>query len=693
MAEGAPDSGTPVRRRTFLKWLVSAFALLLIAAAVGAWYLRKNFSSEKIKAEISALALKHSGFSITIDEVDLTWSGDVRLKRICLKNPRMVSGRCFVSANVVSLDLALAPLLKKQVEVRGAHFDLVEVNFFTERPAGTKTDIGSWQGEEVAHKQSVADAQRTDSEARFRLKSLRVTNGAILHEVRVLPLPLGKTVFDAKLDYAAERQHLTGAMQFADASRVDADLNIESANLIGFVRQIAAGQVVGEANKTSGTLKCTGLSLAAFDPRLQSLNGSLAVQSSGQVMTLRSETAAIGVLQPLRLNLVWAGEAGIDIVKGTLTSGHGKLIGPGLAIEYSELGVDQKQNLRVHFGIAGELSVLAGQISGANTLKGNLHIAGKYENAVPSAHLKVTNLAAQRGGLPALSAEVLHASLKGKTIAFSKQKLALGGQAFDATASIQFAGSTPVASGSVDFKVLKPNQLFSGEKSQGAEMELAPFSAQFVSTAAGVRLDKISTGFSRGTITGSYAYDSAGERHTARLNLSRIKTQDLSEALKLKATVFAVLDGRCDLAFSGTNLDAIKKNVTGTLSAAIGRGKIKDSFLQKGILNGPLHKLEEKFSDTEFESASIEATFNAGAVSLKKLSFDAGEFDVSMRAEAASGGQGKATLNFRFRSSFVENVANPLHMGIETLREGDYYNLPFACRGDVFSSACYVKNW
>lgn len=664
-----------------------------MAAVAGVWYLRKNFSSEKIKAEISALAQKYSGFSLTVDEVDLTWSGDVRLRRICLKNPRMVSDRCFVSANIVSLDLALAPLLKKQVEVRGAHFDRLEVNFFTERPAGTKTDVGSWQGKNVAPEANIGESQRSGSDARFRLKSLRVTNGAILHEVRVLPIPLGKTSFEAKLDYAAERQRLTGAMQFADASRIDADLDIESANLIGFVRQIAAGQTVGEAHKTSGTLKCTGLNLGVFDSRLQTLNGSLAVKSSGQVITLKSETATIGVLQPLRLDLVWAGEVGIDIVKLALTSGQGKLTGPGLSLEYSELGVDQKQNLKVLFALAAELSALAGKISGAANIKGSLHLSGKYENSVPSAYLKATNLSVQRGGLPAVSAEVLNASLQGKNIAFSKQKLQLGGQPFEASANIQFAGGTPVASGNVDFKVLKPNQLFSGDKGTGAAIEFAPFSAQFMRTPAGIRLEKISTGFSRGTITGSYAYDTTAERHAARLTLSKIKTQDLSEALKLKATVFAVLDGRCDLVFAGENLDAIKKNVTGSLIAAIGRGKIKDSFLQKGILNGPLHKLEEKFSDTEFESAAIEASFNAGAVSLKKLSFDAGEFDVSMRAEAASGGQGKATLNFRFRSSFVENVANPLHMGIENLREGDYYNLPFACRGDVFSSACYVKNW
>ncbi|HRP70118.1 MAG TPA: hypothetical protein PLY93_11350, partial [Turneriella sp.] len=62
-------------------------------------------------------------------------------------------------------------------------------------------------------------------------------------------------------------------------------------------------------------------------------------------------------------------------------------------------------------------------------------------------------------------------------------------------------------------------------------------------------------------------------------------------------------------------------------------------------------------------------------------------------AEANRAGEGKAALEFKFRPSFVENVANPLLLGIENRKEGEFHDLPFACRGNVFSGNCYKQNW
>ncbi len=669
------------------------FALLLVAAAAGAWFLRNNFSPDKLIAEISAVVLRQSGFALSVEAVDLTWSGDIRLKRICLRNPTMVSGRCFISADIVSLDLALAPLLKKQIEIRGAHFDAVEVSFFTERAPGVVTEMKSWQSDTMSTQPHTPQGEQAAADARFKLKSLRVTNGRVLHETKILPIPLGKTAFDAKLDYLNARQKLVFSMLFPDASRIDSELNIQSENLLGFMRALLNGREVAASNRIQGTVKCQNCQLSSFDSRLQALNGDLGIESEGAVVTLKSEKGEVGVASPIRMTLVWSGFVALDVARLNLTQGKGRLTGPGLAIDYGELGSDEKGNLKINFAVAAELGALATHFSSAAKTTGSVYASGKIEKGQVAAQLKVSKLAVRRGDLPALTAETLSAAYYANALQLNRQHLALAGQPFETSAKILLSGRAPVIAGNVVFPALKVKSLMSGEKDAQGDIELTPFSADILASATGIQLDKISAGFSRGTISGKYTFTSEGGRHSARLNLSRVKTQDLSEALKLRATVFAVLDGRCDLAFAGGSFDEMKKNVTGTLTASIGRGKIKDSFLQKGILNGPLHKLEEKFSDTEFESASLDAAFNAGAVSLKKLYFDASEFDVNLRAEAAAGGQGKAALNFRFRTSFVENVANPLHMGIESLREGDYYNLPFACRGDVFSSACYTKNW
>lgn len=692
-----PGGVAPRKRRGLLKWLLAAVLVLLVAAAAGGFYLRQSFSPEKIKAEISALALRHSGYALSIAEVDFTLTGDVRLKRICLRNPKMVSERCFVSANVVSLDLAILPLLKKQIEVRGAHVDAVEVSFFTEKSQTAdkkqSPEIGSWQGQATESEAEREKAAEAGAEARFKLKSLRVTNGTIAHEVKVLPLPTGKTTFTAVLAYAPLRQNILAKWVFPDGSRVESELNIKSANLVNFARQLVAAKRIDAAEAIDGHLDCQNCSLSELDSRLKTLNGRLMLQSVGSTLTVKSEEAEIAVHTPIKLTLAWAGEASVDLMTGGLTSGQGKLKQPGLVIEYNNLGSDNKTNAKLTFAVHADLPAIAPQLAPGVGLSGRFSAAGKYENGVVAAQLKFGQLRVARGDLPGLSADNLSGTLSGSQVSFSRQQLALGGQAFEASARISLQGRATTVSGSVEFPVLKLNKLLAAEASQTSDMVFSPLSAQIQTSGSVIRFDKISAGFARGQISGSYIYDYAAEKHTARLGLSRIKTHDLSEALKLKATVFGVLDGRFDATFTGNNRAQVLKTITGSINASIGRGKIKDSFLQKGILNGPLHKLEAKFSDTEFESAAVEAVFSSGALSLKKLNFDAGEFNVNMRAESAAGGQGKATLNFRFRASFVENVANPLHMGIESLRDGDFYDLPFACRGDVFSSACYTKNW
>jgi hypothetical protein len=160
--------------------------------------------------------------------------------------------------------------------------------------------------------------------------------------------------------------------------------------------------------------------------------------------------------------------------------------------------------------------------------------------------------------------------------------------------------------------------------------------------------------------------------------------------LSLKARIFGEVNLDATLSATGA---IEQQNLTGPVSFRIGRGKIKDSFLQKGILTGPLHKLEDKFSDIEFVSGMADLTLNHGAISIRKLYFDADEWSISLRAEADKDLQGKAALDFRFRESFIANVANPLHLGIEGRKEGEYYELPFACRGNIASGSCYQQNW
>jgi AsmA protein len=182
----------------------------------------------------------------------------------------------------------------------------------------------------------------------------------------------------------------------------------------------------------------------------------------------------------------------------------------------------------------------------------------------------------------------------------------------------------------------------------------------------------------------------------ALLAQAKLRNRILSASFSLKkfATTSAGLSVAAErLSFTGNSLDSLLQTGNGQMSLRLGRGKIRDSFLQKGVLSGPLHKLEEKFSDIEFASAQAELRLNPNKIQVQKFYFDAEEWHVTYRAEADAQWQGKAALTLRFRSSFVENVANPLHLGISDRQDGDFYDLPFACRGAVLSGDCYKKNW
>lgn len=719
------DSGESKPRarqaRRWLRVLAIAFLALVAVVATTGWYARRQLSTEALTSEISALVLRSTGFQLSIGELKLTWTGDVRLQHICLKNPQLVSDRCFVSANVLSLDLSLLPLLRKQVVVRGAHIDSVAINLFTEKKVEKgKPDqqIGSWQAPDVTKDPSHVPASTT----RLSLQKIHITNGVLAHEVKLLPIPIGNTSFFGELAKWQAYQ-IQGSLNFPAGSGITANLKINSENLLRFLKEIATTRSFAASDRIEGSLQCQACDLSALDARLHSLTGQVNLRAEGNRWKVISESSRIATQGALKLSLLWAGSLDFDLQLPSIIAGQGKLSGPGISIDYSTLLYDQREGLRVNFGVAAELSNFASVAGDGKTLAGQATISGSYRKTGLDAGFRIAKFRAGKSAVVEISSESLQGALTSSTASLNSQSLSLNGQTFETTSVINFKEKVPLVTGRAIFGTLNLDKLWStapagaGESAAASspstsvslplrlqlavqskilkvnQIELEGVAAQLQTDGPLIRIEKISATLARGQVSGGYSYDLATRKQTARFALSQVRAHDLSQALKLKATVFGQIDGRIDAAFMGSDIAQVMKTVSGTVIMTVGRGKIKDSFLQKGILNGPLHKLEEKFSDTEFESATVDASFRSGALSLKRLYFDASEFNVSMRAEAAAGGQGKATLNFRFRTSFVENVANPLHMGIEGLREGDFYDLPFACRGDVFIAECYKRNW
>ena len=315
-----------------------------------------------------------------------------------------------------------------------------------------------------------------------------------------------------------------------------------------------------------------------------------------------------------------------------------------------------------------------------------------------------------------ISSPRFNAQLTGETIALKAQPFRLNDSAFTANLNFTRSAAANRLTGAVDFPLLdisalketesgKPQpaavgtasrteialRVAVGELSAG-KWKLNQFKGDLVINAAGLQIVNATAALAQGRLQFHYRQERGGQQ-SVQLQAQALKAQLISENLSLPGTIYGILSTTAALRFTGDSAEGIRRTLSGSVTGDLGRGKIKNSFLQKGILTGPLHKLEDKFSDIEFASGSIDARFSSGAIEIKKLWFDAEEWNAQLRAEADQQGQGKAALNFRFRSSFVENAANPLHLGIGSRKDGDFYDLPFACRGNVLSGSCYKQNW
>lgn len=635
------------------KWLFRAFllllALLFIAGGGLILFIRKTYSPEKVKAELEAALTQKTGLAVSIGSLEFTWAGDIRLRRICIRNVAMHSPRCLVAADITSLDLRILPLLKKRIEIRAAHLEDVELNFFTEPVTavpGRPAVMRSWDIPPAA-----ATSTSSTGGAELKLEALKISKGGIFHEARALPLPLGTSRFALSLTEGDEKK-ISGELQLPDKGEIRIDLKARAANLLQSVRQLLKEGKAADADTLTGELECKRCNMMAIDRRMQSLTGKFTLEGAQNRINIATKDAELYLVAPIAGVFHHSGNLTLVLPALAIENGAGNLTAPGLNLTYSALLTNQAKGAECNFDATLDFQATRQTLGTPAGLKGVASVHGRFAKSIAAGVIKVRNFEyASASGTKIESPEL--------AAAFADTTLTLKNQAF------------------------MINQKWKTEN----------VSAR-ISRAAGMfRADDISLTFARGRMTGSYTQNLLTQAQNLRVSATSVKAQDLSAIFSLKTTVFGDVSADLTAAFQGSSPEEIRRTATGAGSLKVGRGKVKDSFFQKGIFTGPLHKLEEKFSDIEFASLSAEFSFSKGAFAARKIFFDAEEWNVSLRAEGDLKGQGKAALEFKFRPSFVENVANPLLLGIEGRKEGEFYELPFACRGDVFSGACYKQNW
>lgn len=696
------------------KWLLISLAFFFLLAGVGVvatlLYLRKNFPPEKIRSELEAQLTRRSGFDVHITEVDFTWSGRVKIGSICARNAEMKSERCFMLAERITLEVEILPLLSKKLEIKAVRVAALALHLFEEvsvAKGGLKTVLHSWDAKKTV---AAEPAQGPDSSS-LSVAQVSIESGELVRDVALPLLPPGRTRFT--LGYRAGRPSLLeSTVFFPQQGEAKLILQTEAVNFTAAMLQLVRKRQWGEKAPLDGRLQCKACPLDTLDARLKMLTGNVQLNLAGSALSAESKDAQLSLSAPVSGEFQLTAKIPLQLSDFSVLGAEVSLAKPGLAVTLHQLNRQQATGMNANFTLAAELSALAA----GTGISGHLNGGGQILRSVPSGTFTVTGFSYPLRPKLVVSSPRFNAAISGETTAIREQAFKLNDSPFTASLNLLRAGNSTKLSGTVAFPSLDISALTEadGEKPQtanagsGSKADIAlrlsvgelragkwrlnQFKGDLAINTAGLKIENASAGLAQGRLQFNYRRERDGQQ-SLQLQAQGLKSQVISENLSLPGTVYGILNTTAALRFSGESAENIRRTLSGTLNADLGRGKIKNSFLQKGILTGPLHKLEDKFSDIEFASGSIDARFSTGAIEIKKLWFDAEEWNAQLRAEANLEGQGKAALNFRFRSSFVENAANPLHLGIGSRKEGDFYDLPFACRGNVFSGACYKQNW
>ncbi|MBS0617063.1 MAG: hypothetical protein JSR44_02685 [Spirochaetes bacterium] len=700
-------------RKWVVRSLVGLLCVIVLSIVVLFFFIRHNYSPEKLKRELEVTLYQRSGFHVTIGDLSFSFSGDIRLRHICVQNPRLISARCVVAAEVVALDLRLLPLLRKQLEIQSASLDKVEIHLFEEvRDIGGKKQIvHSW---DLPARES---ASPTDTAApQFTLRRIVLKNGLLTHEVLLLPIDKGNYHFGFSLEARAQTS-LQLQIANDDGMAVAAILGGTFTDVIASAQSLAAHGKLLPSDTVTGSLTTSNFSLQHIDARAGKLTGKITLTLQNNQLTLESAQAELNLLQPLTALFTQSGKATLALPGPTLVRADGTLAAPGFKFTYREMTHAAGKGLTGLFNTDVDLARASSLFGLTVGTTGALHLEGALQGEQASGGLNIAALHYPvRKGI-SVDAAKLQASFFNAIIKLHKQELRIADSSTIADISLQNTASGKSIKGSLVFDKLPLGALLGdGEagKDEGTTTSIPRFAAdlhvkarsvaygklvgtslttRFIREGQKMQLENTAFTFARGRINATYSRQLASSAQSLHLSARGVKAQDLSHMFALKGTVFSDVAADAKLSFSGDTALALRQTLSGHATLRFGRGKIKDSFFQRGIFNGPLHKLEEKFSDIEFASAVADIVFDKGSIRTQKIFFDAEEWSAALRAESAFDFKGKATLDFRFRSSFVENVANPLHMGIQGRKEGEFYDLPFACRGNVVSGDCYKANW
>ncbi len=217
-----------------------------------------------------------------------------------------------------------------------------------------------------------------------------------------------------------------------------------------------------------------------------------------------------------------------------------------------------------------------------------------------------------------------------------------------------------------------------------------------------LKIDQFKFSLAYGLITGNYRLRFKNPninkrnrlKHTFYLKIKSLKLHKLYELFKSDNKIYASYSGELVGKMQGSSLKEFSESFNSKFIMETSKGKMLNTFLQKGILNGALGHLESKLSHLDFLNFKAEILTRKGNIYLQSLKFISSDFSLSMTGKFDWALFGDAYMRFKFNDKFIENIASPVRLGINSTYQKGQYILPFSClQNKIIQPTCWQADW
>lgn len=208
-----------------------------------------------------------------------------------------------------------------------------------------------------------------------------------------------------------------------------------------------------------------------------------------------------------------------------------------------------------------------------------------------------------------------------------------------------------------------------------------------------LKLADLKFNFYDAKIDGSYQLNLAGMGHNFKLRFLGLDVSKLLNAYQARGSVSGKFSGVLTGSMQGSNPASFKKSMNASLRIVAERGRVINTFFQRGFISGVLGPIEDKLKSIEYRRFSTELSIHNGNLNIRHARWQSDQWDIKLLGQSDFDYRGSMTAILRFNDGFIQGVGNPLHLGINAAKSGEWYVLPFACTGDLTRGQCWQKQW